>query len=555
MIEFRNVSKRNDNQQVLNNVDLTIETGEFVFLTGPSGTGKSTLFRLLIAQDKVDSGNIFIDGFDITKINSSRLPELRRQVFLIFQDFKLIPDKTVFENIAFPLEVSGMPQYKIEQLVNNVLGLVRLEYKANKYPSDISGGERQRVAIARAVVLNPKILLADEPTGNLDPETTYEIIHLLEEINKSGTTVIVATHNMDLLKTFKHKNYHLQNGSLISRDPKNFSDIFNDLRHMRISDFQEVSNEIIKENSRVEQPSKKFPDISRQDNHNKSLFEASTISNQSTGNIPNVTNHANTVQNNFSQDEIRDLKHAFVDDFIGNILKPIPMVRRYINKKVPVPISRLIEDDIPQADINSQQLEIKDEEISAIVESDSTTPLHYTWEENIQEKYIAPEPKNSKVVDNTVSEVDTSFEDQLVEPEQSAIELETTKLISDQFKKHKVLNNPDSNTVANASVSYTRFDNDPTTFTARKKRSVQVISDDGMKVIHGNDYTSKKGVVEREPIPEDSDILDIGLQDLVIKKLLVSNVYYKADIRKMTDAQLIRIVGLSSIIQVRKCCK
>jgi len=208
MIKFVGVSKKYKNEIIaVSNINFTIDNGEFVFLVGPSGAGKSTILKLLLREEIPTTGSIFVDKKDITKLKRRDVPYLRRNIGVVFQDFKLLPNKTVYENIAFALQiVEAEPKY-IRRRVPMVLSLVGLSDRANSYPQQLSGGEQQRVSIARAIVNEPSILVADEPTGNLDPDTSWEIVKLLSEINKRGTTVIMSTHAKDIVDSMKKKGY------------------------------------------------------------------------------------------------------------------------------------------------------------------------------------------------------------------------------------------------------------------------------------------------------------------------------------------------------------
>ena len=220
MIEFRNVSKvYEDSTVALKNINLAIKKGEFVFLVGPSGSGKTTFIKLLIKEISVTTGNIFIAGRNICNLKVSRIPQLRRNIGYVFQDFKLLPNKTVFENIAFALEVIGRPGYVIKVQVPQVLKLVGLFSKMNSFPHQLSGGEQQRVSIARAFVNRPPILLADEPTGNIDPVTSDGIMKLLSRINLIGTTVAMATHDKSIVNSMRRRVIELEEGEII-RDQK-----------------------------------------------------------------------------------------------------------------------------------------------------------------------------------------------------------------------------------------------------------------------------------------------------------------------------------------------
>ena len=200
MIEFKNVSKKyGTGTLAVDNANFTIEKGEFAFLIGNSGCGKSTIIKMMLKEEEPSAGNIFINGRDITKIKPSKVPYLRRSMGIVFQDFRLLPDKTVYENVAFAMYVVRASQKHIRRQVPMVLSLVGLSQKAKMYPNELSGGEQQRVALARAIVNNPSMLIADEPTGNLDPNTAWDIMELLNDINLRGTTVVVATHAKDIV--------------------------------------------------------------------------------------------------------------------------------------------------------------------------------------------------------------------------------------------------------------------------------------------------------------------------------------------------------------------
>jgi len=206
--------------EVLKNIDLFIKPGEFVSLVGQSGSGKTTIVKTLIGEEKIDQGRVVIGDWDITRISRREVPYLRRQIGVIFQDFKLLPKKTLRENVAFALEVCGQNQAKINRIVMAVLRIVGLEDKANQYPNEVSGGEQQRAAIARALVHQPKILLADEPTGNLDSINAGEIIDLLLRINNFGTTVILVTHNREIVNGLKKRVITIDSGIIVSDQEK-----------------------------------------------------------------------------------------------------------------------------------------------------------------------------------------------------------------------------------------------------------------------------------------------------------------------------------------------
>jgi cell division transport system ATP-binding protein len=199
----------------LQGLSLTVDKGEFVFLTGPSGAGKSTLLRLLLVQERPTEGELFVNGHDLTTLSRSDVQEYRRGVGFIFQDFKLIPTRTVFENVAFVLEVLGVPSGQQRRKAFQVLKWVGLQHRINAYPRDLSGGEQQRIAIARALVNDPALVLADEPTGNLDPDLSLEIMNLLREVNAGGTTVVVATHDRELIRLVGRRTITLDQGRVV----------------------------------------------------------------------------------------------------------------------------------------------------------------------------------------------------------------------------------------------------------------------------------------------------------------------------------------------------
>ena len=217
MIEFRNVHKVYDNGSIaLEDVSIHIEKGEFVLVCGHSGAGKSTFIKLLSHEVTPDSGTVIVNDVDVTRIKSSKVPYLRRKLGIVFQDFRLLPSKTVFENIAFALEVIEEKPKVIKEKVLNVLELVGLSDKANDLPQDLSGGEQQRVAIARAIVNKPLVLIADEPTGNLDPQTSRDSSDLFKAINNSGTTVVMVTHDMDMVSYLNKRVIALEGGRVVS---------------------------------------------------------------------------------------------------------------------------------------------------------------------------------------------------------------------------------------------------------------------------------------------------------------------------------------------------
>lgn len=205
-----------DAKPAINRVSLHIEPREFVILVGTSGAGKSTLLKLLTCEERATSGKIVVGGIDYDDLSDKQVPILRRKIGVVFQDFKLLPQRTVFENIAFALEIAGMTSREIKSTVPKVIKLVGLEGKEKQFPRQLSGGERQRVAIARAVVRQPKILIADEPTGNLDPKHSWEIVKLLEKINRYGTTVLLTTHNAEIVNKLKRRVVTIDGGKITS---------------------------------------------------------------------------------------------------------------------------------------------------------------------------------------------------------------------------------------------------------------------------------------------------------------------------------------------------
>ncbi|HEY3127694.1 MAG TPA: cell division ATP-binding protein FtsE [Candidatus Limnocylindria bacterium] len=216
MITLDDVSKRYPNgTEALRDVDLQIESGDFVFLVGSSGAGKSTLIRLLIREETPSSGKVWVDGQDVVRLRHSQVPRLRRKVGVVFQDFKLLPTKTVAENVAFALVVTGHTGPVVREETERVLSLVGLTPRSEHYPDQLSGGEQQRTAIARALVNRPRILIADEPTGNLDPVTSWEIIKLLIRINELGTTLVMATHNAEIVNALRRRVVHLDHGMVV----------------------------------------------------------------------------------------------------------------------------------------------------------------------------------------------------------------------------------------------------------------------------------------------------------------------------------------------------
>ena len=220
MIEFRNVSKTYDTgTEAVHNANFVIDKGEFAFLVGSSGSGKSTLIKLILKEEEPTKG-IIINGRDTTFLKPSRVPYLRRSMGVVFQDFRLLPDKTVYDNVAYAMYIVRATPKHIRRQVPMVLSLVGLSHKAKVYPNELSGGEQQRVALARALVNNPSMLIADEPTGNLDPETAWDIMTLLNDINARGTTVVVATHAKDIVDRMKKRVIQIEEGNIIRDDKK-----------------------------------------------------------------------------------------------------------------------------------------------------------------------------------------------------------------------------------------------------------------------------------------------------------------------------------------------
>ncbi|MFC5142230.1 cell division ATP-binding protein FtsE [Actinomycetospora rhizophila] len=222
MIRLENVSKvyPTSTRPALDDVSVAVERGEFVFLIGPSGSGKSTLLRLLLREDVPTGGTVWVANWNVGRLARRRVPRLRQRMGCVFQDFRLLPNKTVAENVAFALEVIGKPRHTIRTVVPEVLDMVDLGGKADRMPSELSGGEAQRVAIARAFVNRPLVLLADEPTGNLDPETAGGIMTLLERINRTGTTVLMATHDRQIVDSMRRRVVELSSGKLARDDDR-----------------------------------------------------------------------------------------------------------------------------------------------------------------------------------------------------------------------------------------------------------------------------------------------------------------------------------------------
>lgn len=218
MIHFSNVSKVFDNLTALRNITFSVEKGEMAFITGPSGAGKSTLLKIIYLSEKPDEGTVTVADWDLSSLKGSSIPFLRRNIGVVFQDFRLLDNRNVFDNIAMALRIRGMPEYEVKERVMDVLKTVNLRHKADGYPKTLSGGEQQRVVIARAIVGEPTVLLADEPTGNLDPDTAAGISRMFKDINAKGTTVLVATHNKELFRNTGRRVIRLDNGTIASEE-------------------------------------------------------------------------------------------------------------------------------------------------------------------------------------------------------------------------------------------------------------------------------------------------------------------------------------------------
>lgn len=240
MIEFKSVSKvyEDTNTKALNNLDITIENGEFVFIVGASGAGKSTFLKLMMREEVPSSGSININGYDLNSMKKRDIPYFRRTLGIVFQDFRLIPTMNVYDNIAYAMRVIGAREGEIRKRVPYLLGLVGLSSKARSKPNQLSGGEQQRVALARSLANNASMIIADEPTGNIDPRMSYEIVDLLDHINSEGTTIIMVTHDYHLVKTFNHRVITIKNGEIESDYP--------DASHIDVEPYQfdDIDNEI-----------------------------------------------------------------------------------------------------------------------------------------------------------------------------------------------------------------------------------------------------------------------------------------------------------------------
>jgi cell division transport system ATP-binding protein len=223
MITFEHVTKTYRTNVGLDDVSVNISKGDFVFLVGPSGAGKSTFIKLILKEINADKGSIVVDGKEVTTLSNREVPELRRKIGTVFQDFRLLPKKTVYENVAFAMEVLHKSKKQIRKQVPQILSLVGITDKAHKYPDELSAGEQQRVAIARAIINNPMVLIADEPTGNLDPDTAAEIMDLLDQINLRGTTIVMVTHAKDIVDRMKKRVIAIEKGKIV-RDKEGIYD-------------------------------------------------------------------------------------------------------------------------------------------------------------------------------------------------------------------------------------------------------------------------------------------------------------------------------------------
>lgn len=221
MLEMIDVSKIYPGGSVaLQDINVRIEQGEFVFIVGPSGAGKSTFFKMLFREVLPSSGKVIVNGHDLVKMTDKEIPYFRRQLGIVFQDYRLLPDRTVYDNVAFAMQVIETPYRKIKRRVNDVLDLVGLRKRAHAYPTELSGGEQQRIAIARAIVNDPILLIADEPTGNLDPETSWEIMDIFREVNKSGTTIVMATHDREIVDEMEKRVIAIEHRHIVRDDAK-----------------------------------------------------------------------------------------------------------------------------------------------------------------------------------------------------------------------------------------------------------------------------------------------------------------------------------------------
>lgn len=218
MITFNHVTKMYDDNVGLEDACIEIQNGDFIFLVGPSGAGKSTFIKLILKEIDADSGDIMVDDYEVTKLSNREIPQLRRKIGIVFQDFRLLQKKTVFENVAFAMEILHMSKRQIRKRVPQILSLVGISDKADKYPTELSAGEQQRVSIARAIINNPKVLIADEPTGNLDPDTANDIMELLNQINITGTTIVMVTHAKEIVDRMNKRVVAIESGHIVRDD-------------------------------------------------------------------------------------------------------------------------------------------------------------------------------------------------------------------------------------------------------------------------------------------------------------------------------------------------
>lgn len=240
MIRLQNVSKSYGGSPALTNVNLHISMGEFAFLVGPSGAGKSTLMRLLYREEVPTSGNVFIGGVNLNRLHARQIPLLRRRLGIVFQDYRLLPRQTVFNNVAYILRALGVAEADVSRRVLSALNVVNLEHKATAYPAELSGGEQQRVGIARAIVNGPPVLLADEPTGNLDPATSLEIVQLLERISQRGTTVLISTHDLPIVNALKRRVIGLRDGEIVADVNSGVYDLDSDVYESGTFDLEKI---------------------------------------------------------------------------------------------------------------------------------------------------------------------------------------------------------------------------------------------------------------------------------------------------------------------------
>lgn len=260
MIEFKNVSKTySTGTHALNGVDISIESGEFVFIVGPSGSGKSTFLKLIMREELPTRGDILIDDESLNKMKRKKVPYMRRKMGIVFQEFRLIDKMTVFENVAFAMRVIGASNKEVKERVPYILGLVGLDHKAKSKPCELSGGEQQRVSLARALINNPKIIIADEPTGNVDPLMSHEIIELLSEINKMGTTVLIVTHEHDLVSHFGKRIIEINQGKVVNDSVTDFSS------QISLITSDKLSDELADKSLDTEEKMKKILDTSKYD--------------------------------------------------------------------------------------------------------------------------------------------------------------------------------------------------------------------------------------------------------------------------------------------------